>query len=98
MPSVPLDDTHTKTLHVDPPVTRPCRRIAWQDGEGSHTALVDRPMVVGAASEVDVVIHDATVSRLHAELDPRADGLWVRDLGSRNGTFVNEILVTAARV
>ena len=44
------------------------------------------------------MIEDATVSRLHAELDPRRDGLWVRDLGSRNGTFVNGVRVVSARV
>jgi len=39
---------------------------------------------------------DRAVSRLHAELDPRDDGLWVRDLGSRNGTFLEGIRVVAA--
>ncbi len=98
MPRSPPEDNQTKTLRLDAPFTRPCRRIQWEDAGGAHSAIVDRPMVVGAASEADVVIVDPTVSRLHAELDPRADGLWVRDLGSRNGTFVEEILVTEARV
>ena len=29
------------------------------------------------------------VSRRHAELLVHGDGVWIRDLGSRNGTFVN---------
>ena len=34
--------------------------------------------------------HHDTVSREHAELGRGADGaLWVRDVGSRNGTYVN---------
>jgi two-component system, NtrC family, response regulator GlrR len=98
MPSVPPEDSETKTLRLDPPLTRSCPRILWQDASGTHVVVVDRPMVVGAASKADVVLIDPTVSRLHAELDPRSDGLWVRDLGSRNGTFVEEILVTEARV
>jgi hypothetical protein len=30
------------------------------------------------------------VSRKHAELLVYGDGIWVRDLGSRNGTYVND--------
>ncbi len=41
---------------------------------------------------------DRAVSRLHAEIAPRDDGLWVKDLGSRNGTFVAGVKVHDARV
>jgi len=60
--------------------------------------IIDHPMTVGSAAKADVVVDDSTVSRLHAELDPRHDGVWVRDLGSMNGTFVGDVLVTGARV
>jgi transcriptional regulator with GAF, ATPase, and Fis domain len=93
---MPANDT--VTLRRDPPLLRPRPRIAWRDAAGDHEAVVDRPLVVGSASQADVVVQEATVSRLHAELDPRPDGLWVRDLGSRNGTYVAEVQVTAARV
>ena len=39
------------------------------------------------ASELQPYLH---VSRKHAELTPCPEGVWVRDLRSRNGTFVNE--------
>jgi pSer/pThr/pTyr-binding forkhead associated (FHA) protein len=32
---------------------------------------------------------DATVSRRHSLLELDSDGVWVQDLGSLNGTFVN---------
>jgi transcriptional regulator with GAF, ATPase, and Fis domain len=60
--------------------------------------VIDRKLVVGSAPGSDIVIQDPTVSRLHAELEARHDGLWLRDLGSRNGTFVDGIQVTGARV
>ena len=41
---------------------------------------------------------DTTVSSRHATLDNRADGLWVEDAGSTNGTFVNGARVTSARL
>ena len=41
---------------------------------------------------------DTTVSNRHATLTSRADGLWVEDAGSTNGTFVNGARVTSARL
>ena len=41
---------------------------------------------------------DDFVSTRHAMLDPRADGLWLTDTGSTNGTFVNGARVTTARL
>src|SRR5207248_5270596 len=36
-------------------------------------------------------IHDILLSRKHCRLEPSADGRWtVSDLGSKNGTFVDE--------
>ena len=45
-----------------------------------------------------MVLLDRAVSRIHAEISPRDDGLWVKDLGSRNGTFVAGVKVHDARV
>jgi transcriptional regulator with GAF, ATPase, and Fis domain len=73
-------------------------RVTWTDARGAQSSVIEQRMVVGSAPEVDLVIADPTVSRLHAELDPREDGLWVRDLGSRNGTIVDGIQVLGARV
>ncbi len=44
---------------------------------------------VGRGREVDIMVSDATVGRLHAELVSYPDGRFlVRDLHSTNGTFV----------
>ena len=42
---------------------------------------------VGKAPESSLVLTDRKVSRRHVELEVRADGVLVRDLGSRNGSF-----------
>jgi transcriptional regulator with GAF, ATPase, and Fis domain len=44
------------------------------------------------------VIDDPTVSRVHAELQFRDDGIWVRDLASRNGTYVQGVRVEGAQL
>jgi FHA domain len=55
--------------------------------------------VVGreAAGGVDVGEDDFASAR-HARIDPRADGVWVEDLGSTNGTFVNGGRIAAERL
>jgi hypothetical protein len=44
---------------------------------------------VGKGPGNDIVLDDATVSRLHASLEAFGEGWCVNDLGSSNGTFVN---------
>jgi DNA-binding NtrC family response regulator len=56
-------------------------------GEGQSTPL-KKPLVIGSADDADLRVQDATVSRHHVELKPSSGGVWVRDLGSMNGTVV----------
>jgi transcriptional regulator with GAF, ATPase, and Fis domain len=80
------------------PYSRSQPRIEWRDARGEHKQIVRTKVVVGSAPGSALLIQDPTVSRLHAEMDPAENGLWVRDLGSRNGTFVDGLQVTGALV
>ncbi|GAC1545931.1 MAG: hypothetical protein NVS3B10_09980 [Polyangiales bacterium] len=72
--------------------------LEWTDDDGPHAATVSQRTLIGSAARADVVVAHPTVSRLHAELTVRDDGLWIRDLESRNGTHVDGVLVTGARL
>lgn len=48
-----------------------------------------KTLSIGRATENDVVINDAAVSARHAEMVWDGSALFIRDLGSTNGTFVN---------
>src|SRR5262245_28663729 len=53
----------------------------------------DRALCVGRSPGLEVSLPDASLSRRHAEV-VLTDGGWVvRDLGSKNGTFLNGIRV-----
>lgn len=47
------------------------------------------PVVIGRAAECDISVPADEMSRRHALVRPTPDGLSVEDLGSSNGTFVN---------
>lgn len=62
--------------------------------EGQDFPLDDRrSYIAGRSSEVDLVLADDAVSRKHVRFYPARGRIWVRDLGSRNGTVVNGELV-----
>ncbi len=51
--------------------------------------LIDGTKVIGRDPGCDIVVAGAHVSRRHAELSVRSGKLWVKDLGSSNGSFIN---------
>lgn len=64
---------------------------------GSLRSIGNVPMTIGRANENDLVLPgDQFASALHARLDPRPDGVWLEDVGSTNGTFINSVLLTGA--
>ena len=50
---------------------------------------VTGPMTIGRSAECDISIPVEEISRRHALVKPNAQGLMVEDLGSSNGTFIN---------
>jgi pSer/pThr/pTyr-binding forkhead associated (FHA) protein len=58
--------------------------------EGHSIGLDSAPVSIGRGGQNDVAIErDEFASSAHARLTPQRDGIWVEDVGSTNGTFVN---------
>jgi DNA-binding NtrC family response regulator len=82
------------------------------EGDGAFSlSVVDGPdkglsLVIDGSQEMEVIVgqspvcrlkvSDVTVSRRHAALEVSGARLRIRDLGSRNGTFINGVLVAEA--
>jgi hypothetical protein len=53
---------------------------------------------VGRNPTNDCVIHEASVSSFHAEVTVADNGIFIRDLQSTNGTFINDDPVTESQL
>lgn len=67
-------------------------------GAGRVYAIADEGCRLGRTPEVEVVIDDAAVSRVHARILKRDQGLILEDLGSTNGTYVDGRRITGETV
>jgi hypothetical protein len=58
--------------------------------EGTDFELNSAQLSIGRGRQNDVAIPtDEYASARHARFEPRQDGVWVQDLGSTNGTYLN---------
>ncbi len=57
---------------------------------GDDYTVDSAALTLGRSAQNDIALEaDEFASALHARLDPRRDGVWIEDVGSTNGTFVN---------
>ena len=76
------------TASIDGPV------LVYEGPDGTQRFPVTRrPMLIGRGAGADVRLGDLSLSARHCSLEPSGSGWKVVDLGSRNGTFVNDVLV-----
>jgi len=71
--------------------------LVVDDGATIGTRRFGRRVLVGRAPSADIRIGDPRVSRLHARIEMRDDGVYVEDLGSRNGTSVDGDVIAGSR-
>jgi pSer/pThr/pTyr-binding forkhead associated (FHA) protein len=57
---------------------------------GARFELANTVTRLGRHPESEISLDDISVSRRHAEIERQADEYVVRDMGSLNGTYVNQ--------
>jgi pSer/pThr/pTyr-binding forkhead associated (FHA) protein len=65
---------------------------------GESFTISDDRVSIGRSPDAGVFLDDVTVSRNHALLVKRRDGLYIDDLGSLNGTYVNRRRIESHRL
>lgn len=91
-----------KTIIADPgstvfqPPKRKAASLIQYNGAnlGKRIQLSEQRIVVGRTPESHLFINEASVSRQHAAISSSAAGFEIEDLGSSNGTFINDVKVT----
>ena len=82
-------------VHGGPPAPQlPKRRLVIETSPslepGRVFELGAAPITIGRSGENTIALaQDEYASARHARLEPLRDGVWLVDLGSTNGTFVN---------
>lgn len=74
------------------------RFISGKYQGGEFPIVPDKQIVVGRSSDLDMVLVEDMVSRKHARIAMQQDQIWIEDLGSTNGTFVNGEKIKRARL
>jgi hypothetical protein len=79
-----------KVLHISPEA-----HLEKLSGEGlENEYLLEEINLIGRAIDNTLILNENTVSGYHARLSFQNDQWWLEDLGSRNGTFLNELPIS----
>jgi len=95
--SIILGAAEAAELRAELPVRPAAFRVLEGPGlRTGSTLTIGSATVVGRDADSGIRLDgDDFASSRHASIEPRADGVWVEDLGSTNGTFVNGERITA---
>jgi hypothetical protein len=74
------------------------RFISGKYQGGEFPIAAEKQIIVGRSSDLDMVLVEDMVSRKHARIAMQGEQIWIEDLGSTNGTFVNGEKIKRARL
>ncbi|MFW2390314.1 MAG: sigma 54-interacting transcriptional regulator [Polyangiales bacterium] len=71
-------------------------RLSLLGGHGASARAYrvgEEPLSIGVAPDNGIALSDRAVSRYHCRIEPSPRGVFIRDLGSTNGTWVDGVRV-----
>jgi len=78
----------------------PKLRIRYTDPDGNQTELLlsDKPITIGRSPDADIITLDERASRMHCGIRIWDGEYYIKDLKSKNGTFLNNQRVEMAKI
>ena len=95
------DTGETDAIEIEPGIDVPGAALVIRSGGGraGETFRIDGERIaIGRSPDAGIFLDDVTVSRNHALLVSRKDGLYIDDLGSLNGTYVNRSRIESRKL
>ncbi len=89
------ENTDVREMGELPEESYPCLRVVAGPGRGAVYPLQEGVNQLGRSDMCHLLLDDSSISREHCQLEVRADGALVRDLGSRNGTQIQGVPIQA---
>jgi FHA domain-containing protein len=102
--TVPSSDPDAQELESPPPPPKRTKRprgeprvlVVTQGGQtGQSAALADGVILIGRGADCQIILDDDYVSTRHARVVSGENGIYLEDLGSTNGSYVNGQRITA---
>ncbi len=92
--AVPREERHTSATRAVGPPGRAYLVVLYGPDLGKRVPLGDEPFYIGRSSECDLTLDQETISRRHTKITVTPTGHQVEDMGSTNGTLVNDELIS----
>lgn len=89
--SMNISKTNTKGFY---PYLKLINQREMLDFKVEETYTLSKSVVVGRQDKNDIVIKDLCISGIHAHIIVKDDEVYLKDMGSKNGTFVNGVSLT----
>ena len=105
--TVPAPDSQPPELEPQPPAQRRGRRqrgqprilsITQGNQAGLSAELASGVIMIGRGADCQLILDDDYVSTRHARVATGESGVYIEDLGSTNGTYVNGQRITAPTI
>lgn len=80
-------------------LSKPLARLVWEEGgKDQEQAVGSAGLTIGRSTDNDLTVTDLQASRFHCKVMPEAEGFIVVDVGSSNGTFINNDRVDESNI
>lgn len=97
MAFTPADTEDQEAIQITPePTEAPMLIIAKGASTGETFSIETSQLTLGRDPSSDIFLNDVTVSRNHAKITREGHQVWLMDVGSLNGTYVNNKRVDRA--
>ena len=102
--TVPSSDPQAQELESPPPPPKRTKRprgeprvlgVTQCSQTGKSAALADGVILIGRGADCQIILDDDYVSTRHARVVSGENGVYLEDLGSTNGSYVNGQRITA---